>query len=202
VQLPIYEKGPNGGRKGYQIVEGNCDVVIVEGHQLYSQEAILNLLNGKTKFFLTADKETVLDRRAKTYGIESTDIIDQLVVSMNSDIVPLAGKADFILDTTKNSPRELALEILKHMDENNSKQGIHSRLWWECFWYDPAKNFGPPRKELVDLIVGEGNRKEKLTVVDVASGDGRYAVSIAKAGCEVEAVELTTTGVERIKETP
>ncbi len=199
VQIPIYEKGPTGGRKGYKTVDGDCDIVIIEGHQLYSQESILNLLQGKAKVFLKADEKTILDRRMKSYGTESRKILEAVVVSMNSNIMPLSEKADFVLDTTYNTPKELALEILKHLDENNSKQGIHSRLWWECFWYDPAKNFGPPRKELIDLVVREGYRKEKLTVVDVASGDGRYAISLAKAGCEVEAVELTTTGVERIK---
>ncbi|MDP2933483.1 MAG: class I SAM-dependent methyltransferase [bacterium] len=79
--------------------------------------------------------------------------------------------------------------------------GIRPVGWWEDFWKDPACDYGRPSKTLLkyssqfykDLITNK-----KPTVVDIGSGNGRYAIPLAELGYTVDAIELTASGVERI----
>ncbi len=117
-QIPVFEKGPEGGRKGFVCVNGSFDYIIVEGHQMYSQESMLSFLKGRLKIFLKADKDVILARRMSSYGEEDINVINSLLASMDSDIMPLSKNADFVLDTTFCSPRELGFRILTYINES------------------------------------------------------------------------------------
>jgi SAM-dependent methyltransferase len=72
--------------------------------------------------------------------------------------------------------------------------------WWDKFWEDdkfPGFGLASPSllKHLPILEVSDS-----FIAVDIASGDGRYAIELAKRGFKVIALELTRSGVNRIRE--
>ncbi len=71
--------------------------------------------------------------------------------------------------------------------------------WWERFWEDPDQDFGPPSPGLMSLLGSVVRGRPGARVVEIAAGDGRYAIPIAALGCEVVAIELTASGVSRIQ---
>lgn len=76
--------------------------------------------------------------------------------------------------------------------------GIRPKEWWEDFWKDPICGYGEPGKTLLDFASKFYNNLDRLKAVDIGSGDGRYAVALAKIGYKTDALELTVSGVGRI----
>ncbi len=80
--------------------------------------------------------------------------------------------------------------------------GIRPKTWWEDFWKDPICGYGEPGKTLPrfasefyrDLLKSGHEPK----AVDIGSGDGRYAATLAEIGYQTDALELTDSGVARI----
>jgi len=81
-------------------------------------------------------------------------------------------------------------------DEKNLKG------WWEDFWGNRETPFGGPSKNLFPTIAEEisDRRGEVLSAIDIASGNGRYAIPMAELGCNVTAFEWTDSGAKRIRE--
>ncbi|USN56599.1 MAG: hypothetical protein H6766_06270 [Candidatus Peribacteria bacterium] len=73
---------------------------------------------------------------------------------------------------------------------------------WEDFWNDVDNSYGAPNKKILDIAqeyYQQQSSNNNLTTVDIASGNGRYAIEIAKIGYVVDAIEYADTGVERIR---
>lgn len=78
-------------------------------------------------------------------------------------------------------------------------QNLHG--WWESFWDQRTEPFGPPSKNLMPFISDEVAKRQSktLSAVDIASGNGRYAVPMARLGCQVTALEWTECGIDQIR---
>ncbi|MFA6269237.1 MAG: NUDIX domain-containing protein [archaeon] len=104
------------------------------------------------------------------------------------------------------SPKEALKEnILVDLDKliklyYEGNQIARSKEWWDKFWENQTQDFGTARKELLDFAEKFAEGKEGLTAIDVASGNGRYAIPLAKLGYNVTALELSSEGVKRIRE--
>ncbi len=70
-----------------------------------------------------------------------------------------------------------------------------SKKWWDTFW-SKNQDYGLPNETLLEYAKFS---KKGLTAVDIASGNGRYAIALAKIGYKVDAIELSDVGVSRIK---
>lgn len=73
--------------------------------------------------------------------------------------------------------------------------------WWEDFWEHRDLPFGGPSKNLFPIIAEEIQARagNSISAIDIASGNGRYAVPMAQLGCTVTALEWTESGAERIR---
>lgn len=78
------------------------------------------------------------------------------------------------------------------------RQQVRNKQWWEKFWRDLSKNYGPPNKVLLKFAAEFINGRQNLNAVDISSGNGRYAIPLAKLGYKVDAIELTNAGAQRI----
>jgi cyclopropane fatty-acyl-phospholipid synthase-like methyltransferase len=80
--------------------------------------------------------------------------------------------------------------------------GIRPKTWWEDFWKNPLCDYGDPGKSLlkfaVEFYLVSKKENIKPKAVDIGSGNGRYAVPLAEIGYVTDAIELTSSGVERI----
>jgi 2-polyprenyl-3-methyl-5-hydroxy-6-metoxy-1,4-benzoquinol methylase len=76
----------------------------------------------------------------------------------------------------------------------------HPASWWNEFWSDPQQHFGPARQELIDIAVAEAEDPSAITIVDIASGNGRYAVPFAVAGMRTTAIEKSPVACGVIQE--
>lgn len=80
--------------------------------------------------------------------------------------------------------------------------GIRPKEWWEEFWKNPVCGYGEPGKTLpryASEFYGELSKNGvEPKAVDIGSGDGRYAIALAKIGYLVDAIEFTKSGVKRI----
>lgn len=76
----------------------------------------------------------------------------------------------------------------------------HTLVWWERFWKSAQYNFGSPRAELIQEFktYRDRNKDKELKAIDIGSGNGRYALELAKIGYETFALELTKSGCELI----
>ena len=72
------------------------------------------------------------------------------------------------------------------------------KKWWEEFWKEHKEGYGAPNKTLIGFTQKFIKGKKNLTAVDIASGDGRYAIPLAKMGYQVDAVEYAQAGVRRV----
>jgi hypothetical protein len=169
--------------------EGLYDFVLVEGDQILSQPETSQLLESSTIVFLQADEQGIPGRRIARGGED----LETIPTSSPQQEV------GFVLNTTARTVDDLAMLILKRVDERRNQPGTHSRWWWEIFWLDDSNNFGHPRQELIDRIINFRNGRSDFTAVDVASGNGRYAIPLALKGCRTKAVEITTSGINRIQ---
>lgn len=72
--------------------------------------------------------------------------------------------------------------------------------WWGEFWARHDQDFGPPSERVIGLAEEFIATRGHATAVDVASGNGRYAIPLAKMGYAVTALEYTASGVARIRD--
>jgi cyclopropane fatty-acyl-phospholipid synthase-like methyltransferase len=70
--------------------------------------------------------------------------------------------------------------------------------WWNTFWINQPNRFGAPSSEITDLI-DKLHTKRFASAVDIASGNGRYALHMASIGIPTHAIELTQSGIDLIK---
>ncbi|MEK7526727.1 MAG: class I SAM-dependent methyltransferase [Patescibacteria group bacterium] len=75
-----------------------------------------------------------------------------------------------------------------------------NQKWWEDFWLKHNEGYGAPNEKLLGFASDFIKGRQGLTAVDIASGDGRYAIPLAKMGYIVDAIEYAETGVQRIKD--
>jgi SAM-dependent methyltransferase len=71
--------------------------------------------------------------------------------------------------------------------------------WWNEFWSNEQQDFGVPSERVLGYaqeFLGETGSK---SAVDVASGNGRYALPLAAMGYAVTAVESAPAAVARIR---
>ncbi len=72
---------------------------------------------------------------------------------------------------------------------------------WEKFWQNKNNNFSVPTPFLLkfarEYYASNFTKKRKLTAIDIASGNGRYAIPLALMGFEVTLIEITNSGIER-----
>lgn len=71
--------------------------------------------------------------------------------------------------------------------------------WWEKFWQEHPQGYGGPRKSLLNFAKKYFLTHPNSTAVDVGAGDGRYALSLARMGYKVDAIEYAQSGVNLIK---
>lgn len=76
----------------------------------------------------------------------------------------------------------------------------HTLVWWERFWKSAQYNFGSPRAELIQEFktYRDRNKDKELKAIDIGSGNGRYALELAKIGYETFALELTKSGLKTL----
>lgn len=77
------------------------------------------------------------------------------------------------------------------MDDHN-----HTPRWWDNFWTDPKRNFGEPREQLLNLVDEYRQKQAQLqtrcSLVDIGSGNGRYAIPFAKRGYDTVVIEMSS----------
>ncbi|GEM_PF-6782921 len=81
---------------------------------------------------------------------------------------------------------------------------MRNKEWWNNFW-SSRNDYGEPNKTLVEFASNffkERNdakaSNSSMTAVDIASGNGRYAIELTKLGYVTDAIELSDSGVDRI----
>jgi SAM-dependent methyltransferase len=72
--------------------------------------------------------------------------------------------------------------------------------WWDGFWSLSDQDFGPPSERVLEWAQDGIAARGSATAADVASGNGRYAVPLARMGYAVTAVEFAPSGAARIRE--
>lgn len=75
--------------------------------------------------------------------------------------------------------------------------GRDPKRWWETFWRTEPSRFGDPSDTLLNLVPQPAGGAARA--VDIGSGNGRYAVELARIGFYTDAVEWTDSGVEEIR---
>src|SRR5437868_5488854 len=71
--------------------------------------------------------------------------------------------------------------------------------WWDEFWSRPDHDFGPPSARVLEAARSfQQGRAGRVNAVDVAAGNGRYAIALAHMGFSVTALEQSGEGVKRI----
>lgn len=83
---------------------------------------------------------------------------------------------------------------------------MRNEEWWNSFW-SKGSNYGEPNKTLIEAASKFFKERDdakasvcSVTAVDIASGNGRYAIQLAKIGYITDAIELSQTGVNVIVE--
>lgn len=77
---------------------------------------------------------------------------------------------------------------------------FRGKKWWEEFWQDPSRNYGPANKKLLEYTKKFRGSRQNLQAVDIASGDGRYAMPLTKQGYKVSALDLSENSILRTKD--
>ncbi len=77
---------------------------------------------------------------------------------------------------------------------------MYEESWWDDFWKDSRHSFGAPTQTLISYAKILKNNKSQITAIDVGSGNGRYAVPLAKLGYKTSAIEISQSGINRIIE--
>lgn len=76
----------------------------------------------------------------------------------------------------------------------------HGKDWWDSFWKEQGQHFGSPRDELLQRSLSHLLNQDK-SIIDVASGNGRYAIPFAKNGADVTAVDNSASSCKLIQKT-
>jgi len=79
----------------------------------------------------------------------------------------------------------------------------HGAQWWNGFWSKSEQHFGPPREELIDLVLEKHaahSNDQPFRVIDVGSGNGRYAIPFAQYGLSTTALERSDSGCRVIEQ--
>jgi len=77
---------------------------------------------------------------------------------------------------------------------------VEKQKSYNSIWREYENGFGPPNNQILDFIYDVAKEKDKLRVVDVASGNGRYAIQIAKKGYgSVLALDISSEGCKIIE---
>lgn len=79
----------------------------------------------------------------------------------------------------------------------------HTKEWWDNFWKNPEQHFGEPRQSLIDVVENHTRaleNKESVLLVDIGSGNGRYAIPFALLGYDTTAIEKSDTACEIISQ--
>jgi 2-polyprenyl-3-methyl-5-hydroxy-6-metoxy-1,4-benzoquinol methylase len=77
---------------------------------------------------------------------------------------------------------------------------MYEEAWWDSFWRDSTHSFGAPTETLISYAKILKNNHSQITAIDVGSGNGRYAVPLAKLGYKTSAIEIAQSGINRILE--
>lgn len=80
----------------------------------------------------------------------------------------------------------------------NMNKKVRTKNWWNDFWSNVSQDFGPPTNILLNFAQGFIKNGKNLSSIDVASGNGRYAIPLAKMGYQSSALEFSEAGCERI----
>ncbi len=79
----------------------------------------------------------------------------------------------------------------------------HTKEWWDNFWKNPDQHFGEPRQSLIDVVEDHRStleHKNAVSIVDIGSGNGRYAIPFAQLGYETTVIEKSETACEIISQ--
>jgi len=75
---------------------------------------------------------------------------------------------------------------------------VRSKNWWDDFWANKTQDFGPPTQTLLNFAQGFIKNGTGFSSIDIASGNGRYAIPLAKMGYQSSALEFSKAGCNRI----
>ena len=79
------------------------------------------------------------------------------------------------------------------------RPAVHDRKgWWENFWLTQPNRFGPPSRNVLAKIDSLIPNPAGLAVVDIGSGNGRYAIEFGRRGMLTTAIEWTRSGSELV----
>ena len=75
---------------------------------------------------------------------------------------------------------------------------------WRSFWRDNREPengvYGPPNSELLEYARLSLDNRVGALALDVASGDGRYAIPLAQMGFKVTAIDISKEAIDRLNE--
>lgn len=77
-------------------------------------------------------------------------------------------------------------------------EACNLRQWWEEFWQTQPSRFGDASPSLLRLVDSVPSRKPSRAI-DIGSGNGRYAIELARMGFDADALEWTTAGINQIR---
>lgn len=69
-------------------------------------------------------------------------------------------------------------------------------FWERAYMDDEVETFGKPSEEVIE-VSKQLNRKSKI--LDLGCGDGRHAIYFARIGHSVDAIDISTAGIDKIK---
>lgn len=76
---------------------------------------------------------------------------------------------------------------------------VRDKRWWNLFWDNQNQDFGRPRQKLIKFAKSFIGGHEGFTALDAGTGNGRYAIPLAKLGYVVDAIDFSDKGIERVK---
>lgn len=113
VQIPIYQKGPDGGRKGYRELQP-ANNILLEGYMLFLNPNLLEIIPKEDRVFLDLPREKQQERRTQVYSsIESPEYFEEAYKVFEELILPSRNEAGHILDASFSQERLVELFIQK-----------------------------------------------------------------------------------------
>lgn len=68
-------------------------------------------------------------------------------------------------------------------------------FWERAYMDDEIETFGKPSKEVIEI---SGLLNSNSKILDLGCGDGRHAIYFAKMGHQVDAIDISTAGIDKI----